>query len=138
MASLVFLWIDGIIGESKDPRHLREIDIESFSFGPHRANVSGPSSPITANINDISFIKLVDGASSAFHLAASGAQRFPVAILSVEKARGGRSAGKVLEFVIRDVIVFQIRPGVSNSGLTPVEEISIRFGSISQTDTANQ
>ena len=129
---LMYLWIQGIDGLSQDPRHLREINVESFSFGSKDASAVGYGSWQESAVN-FEFIKLFDGVSPILHQAAASGKHFAKAILTVERNFGGRSAGELIRVVMSDVIIANtIRVSTSKVPVADdFESIGLNYASIS-------
>jgi len=138
MAYLTFLWIDGVRGASQDTHHLGDIDVLSYSFGEVGAIQASAASggghlQSKASSHDFTFWKKIDGASAQLWNAWHTGHRFPTMILSLEKDVGGRSSGELLRYVMRDVVIMDLRPGgLSRTGGddSPTEEIGVSFASI--------
>ena len=129
--SLMFLWVQGIDGLSQDPRHLREIEVASFSFGPKGSATFGSALPVEL-INDFTFIKRIDGVSNLLYQAALSGKHFAKAILTVERNFGGRSAGELLRVVMSDILItsFQRDPKSGAPIHEDFESIGLNYASV--------
>ena len=130
--TLMFLWIQGIDGLSQDPRHLREIDVESFGFGHQKYTGTFGSTTGKADYHDFEFMKRFDRLSAILHQAATSGKHFSKAILTVERNLGGRSAGEILRFVMTDIVVTKVTPNYAKQPTgNDLETIELNFATIS-------
>jgi type VI protein secretion system component Hcp len=84
MAPVYFLKLDGIQGESRDPEHLDELELDSFSWGER---APPPGTPL-----DASFTAGVSRASPLLFLACAGGQQIAYAVLTIPD-QAGETAG---------------------------------------------
>jgi type VI secretion system Hcp family effector len=111
MEYLVFLWIDGLSGESRDPRHFGDTDVLSFSWsvdGGNKAAFSSAgagSTSVRASIHDLLISKAVDRISPTLANSCAEGKHFDGIVLSVERNVGGRGGGDYVKYVMRDVVV---------------------------------
>jgi type VI protein secretion system component Hcp len=119
-ASIYFLEIDGIKGESTDPRHKDWIDINSFSWGISSAASVGPGAGASSNkasLSPLSWTQNLDmSVPPVFGGVASG-KPYRRATLEVAKA-----TGVYFQMVFDDVILTSLNidgvgdmPGVSGA-----------------------
>lgn len=129
---LMFLWIQGIDGLSQDPRHLREINVETFSYGNKNPRAFGHGSQVES-ISDFEFVKRFDGISPILHQAVASGKHFAKAILTVERNFGGRSAGELLRVVMSDILLTRADSDSKNSGLKDqkFETVGLSYASLS-------
>ena len=109
MESLNFLWLDGIRGDSRDPRHIGEFDVINYSFFPSGdSSQPGQSSfsPIRKLDGQISLIVKIppQAVSGLWDLSARG-KKIAIAIFTIEKNLGGQSGGHLLRCVMRDTYI---------------------------------
>jgi len=83
MGKRFFLKLDGIRGESQNPRHHGEIEIDGFSWGGKHQHSSG--GPGKASINDLAIAKKHDRASSALWVACQSGLYIREAVLTIEE-----------------------------------------------------
>jgi type VI secretion system secreted protein Hcp len=124
-----FLKIDGIAGESQDPRHPGEIGVESFSWGEsHLAHAGAATSAGRPTIQDFHIVKQIDKASPLLMLAAASGQHFRSAVLTAQ--RPGEEPVEYLTITLGDLMVssYQIEAPADQS--LPADEVSSSFGRI--------
>jgi type VI secretion system secreted protein Hcp len=124
-----FLKLDGITGESKDSKHKDEIEVASFGWGATNSTtfLSGGGGAGKVQMQDLSFVKLVDKASPKLLLACSTGQHLKTAILTARKA--GEQPQEFLVLRFSDVVVTSYQTGGSAGGEEgPVDSVSLAFG----------
>jgi type VI secretion system secreted protein Hcp len=126
-----FLKIDGIEGESQDDKHKNEIQIESFSWGAANmgsATHGGGMGAGKAQMQDFSFVMLVNKASPKLMLACANGQHIPKAVLTCRKA--GKDQQEYLKYTFTDVLVSSYGTGGSGGEVIPVDQISLNYTKI--------
>ncbi len=113
MSYLGFLWVDGIHGDSRDPRHLREFDVVSYAF--ESASIASGHHERGSNIRkldgDIGLIlKIPMHTVPVFFDSVINGNQFKTAILQFERNIGGRSSGTLSRYVMRDISVSKMIP----------------------------
>ena len=127
-----FLKIDGIAGESQDPRHLGEIEVESFSWGEtHVAQAAGATGAGRPTIQDFHVMKRIDKASPRLMLAVASGQHFTSAVLTAQ--RPGTQPQEYLTFTLGDLMVSSYQIEAPAGQPWPVDQVSFSFGRIEMT-----
>lgn len=83
MGQKMFLMLDGVRGESQNPRHYGEIEIVGFSWGGRHQHSAGGSGK--ASISDLSVTKRTDRTSPILMVACHRGQYFAKAVLTIEE-----------------------------------------------------
>jgi type VI secretion system secreted protein Hcp len=104
-----FLKLEGVPGESTDPKHGGWIEVESYQLDALRSSATGGAGAGKVHVHDFSFTKKVDKASPVLMKACTKGQHFPTATLSVRKAGGGQQEYLVIK--LQDVVVSSYRTG---------------------------
>ena len=124
-----FLKIDGIAGESQDPHHLDEIEVESFSWGEtHLAQPAGATGAGRPAIQDFHVTKQIDKASPLLMLAAASGQHFPSAVLTAQ--RPGKQPLEYLTFTLSDLMVSSYQIAAPADQPLPADQVSFSFARI--------
>ena len=135
----MFLWIDGIPGESMDDVHRDWIEVLSYSHCVSQlaAGAVGSGGSRTAERSehcDFSIVKTLDKASPKLALFCCNAGHIPVVRFELCRAVDKQ---KFMEYTFRDVIITSVRPESSIEGghTRPLEEVSFSYGKIEWTYT---
>ena len=81
-----FLKIDGIPGESQNPRHQGEIEVESFSWSEtYLASAAGAGGGGKVHVQDLHITKQIDKASPLLMLAVASGRHFTSAVLTAQR-----------------------------------------------------
>jgi type VI secretion system secreted protein Hcp len=133
MAVDYFLKLDGIEGESTDNKHAKEIDVEAWSWGESQTGSSVPGGggggAGKVSMQDFSFVMRFNKASPKLMLACATGKHIKSARLAVRRA--GQGQQDYLTFTFLDVLVSSYQTGGAEaSGLTPVEQVSLRYAKI--------
>jgi len=128
MAVDVFLKIGDVKGESKDSKHVGEIDVLSWSWGVSNSGtpLGGGRGAGKANFNDLSFMHAVDKASPVLMKACAMGDHFPDATLVSRKA--GKGQQEYLIVKMKEVFITSVQP--SGSSEHPMESVSVSFGHV--------
>ena len=129
MAVDVFLKIGDVKGESKDSKHVGEIDVLSWSWGVSNTgstSLGGGKGAGKANFNDLSFMHAVDKASPVLMKACAMGDHFPDATLVSRKA--GKGQQEYLIVKMKEVFITSVQP--SGSSEHPMESVSVSFGHV--------
>jgi type VI secretion system secreted protein Hcp len=135
-----FLKIATVKGESKDKDHKDEIDVESWSFGVTnsgtRGGGSGGAGGGRANLHDFTFSMRHCAASPALFALCTSGTHVDDAVLTCRKA-GGKKPVDFLKATMKKVFVSGFQTGgQGGSDITPTEQISLNFASITFANTA--
>ncbi len=129
MAVDFFLNIDGIQGESTDPAHKGEIQLESWSWGESHVNAVTPSGGAGAGkvqVNDFSFAATTSKASPQLIEACATGQHIKTALLSCRRTTG-KTAEDFLTFTFTDVAVASFQTGGSGGTANLTDSVSLAF-----------
>ena len=135
MATDYYLKLDGIEGESKDEKHGKQIEIDSFSWGvsnPGTAGRGGGAGSVKADFSDVSFTKQVDKASPKLVAAAASGDHIKEAVLTCRKAGGKAGQVAYLKVTMNDVMVSSYQTGGASGGgnSIPVDTFSLNWTKI--------
>ena len=124
---------DKIKGDTKDAAQSKanDCDVLSFSWGMSQSGsfhqgAGGGAGKVA--IQDLSFTKYLDGASSALMLACCSGTHIPKVVLLVRKAGG--KVEKELEITIEKVMVTNIAMGGSTGGDRFTEAVTLNFAEV--------
>ena len=114
-AYTMFLWVDGIPGESTDDAHHDWIDVLSFNMGVTQsasasASSGGGASSEWADFQDFTIVKLLDKASPKLAIACAGGTHISEVILVL--CRTGGDKLKFMEYKLSDCIVSSVSASV--------------------------
>jgi len=129
MAVDMFIKIGDIKGESRDKSHKEEIDVLAWSWGLSQsgsAHMGGGAGAGKVNVQDISFTKFVDTATTPLMLACCNGKHYDEAVLTVRKA--GENPLEYLKITINELIISSISTGGSGGEDRLTENISLNFG----------
>jgi type VI secretion system secreted protein Hcp len=125
-----FLEIDGIQGETEDPRHKDTIEIYSFSWGiSQTGSASGGSGGGAgkASFQDLHFSTSVSKASPKLMLACATGQHIASVVFFVH--RGGDTQDYI-KITLEDVLVSSYQTSGSAGGAVPTDQFSLNFTKI--------
>ena len=131
MAFDAFLKLDGIKGESRDSKHLNEIEIESFSWGVTQTGTlafGGGGGAGKAQFQDFHFTSKVNKASPQLFIKCATGEHLKEGTLTLRKA-----GGAPIEFYkirLADVLVSSYQSGGSAGGDVPADQFSLNFTKI--------
>lgn len=132
MASDAYLKLEGIKGESIQPNHTGEIEVQAFQFGANNMAdvVTGTGAGTgSANLSGLSVMKKFDAASAELFQSCCQGKHFDKATLSVYKAAGDKAL-KYITFDMENVFVDNINWSGSDGGGIPMENLGIVFSKI--------
>jgi type VI secretion system secreted protein Hcp len=131
----MFLYLDGLNGESIDEQHEGWIDVLAYSHSisqPSASSISAGSSRIAGRSEHQSFtvVKQLDKASPKLALYCCSGTHIPEVILELCYATGDRL--RFMEYTLSDVMVYSVSPSgsVESGEARPIEEVSFSYGSI--------
>jgi type VI secretion system secreted protein Hcp len=134
MAVDMFLKLGDVVGESKDKSHKGEIDVLSWSWGASNAgsvHMGGGGGAGKVNVQDLSFTKYIDLASTDIFLATCNGKHYPEATLVVRKA--GETPLEYLTITMSDVLISSYSTGGSGGEDRLTESISMNFSKMVMT-----
>lgn len=129
MAVDVFLKIGDIKGESKDAKHVDEIDVLSWSWGVSQTGVASKGGGVgagRASFNDLSFMHALDKASPNLMKACAAGSHYDAAVLTARKAGKGQQDYLIVK--MKEVFVTSVQP--SGSTEHPLESVSLTFSHV--------
>ena len=129
MAVDVFLKLGDIKGESKDSKHVGEIDVLSWSWGVSQTGTmghGGGGGAGKANFNDLSIMHAVDKASPVLMTKCATGEHIKEATLVSRKA--GKGQQEYLIVKMNDILITSVQP--SGSSEHPMESVSMQFSKI--------
>jgi len=127
-----FLKIDGVEGESKDKKHSKEVELESWSFGAAQGGSMGVGTgggTGKVQLQDFHFVMKANKASPKLFEACATGKHFGSAILTCRKAGGEQE--EFLKYTFTDLLVSSYQTGGSGGAdVIPMDQISINFTKI--------
>lgn len=131
MAADMYLKLDGIDGESLDAKHKGEIEIESFSWGATRPQVSAPGGGGAVGrvaMQDFSFTTPVSKASPKLFLACVSNQNIKTALLTVRRA--GAQQWDFLKVTMTSVRVSSWKQEAGAGPDVPQDQVALNFSKV--------
>lgn len=134
MAIDVYLYIDGIKGESNDDRHKDWIECRSVSFGVEQpksatASTGGGHTAERCEHRDIVLSKLADLASPILLQTCSAGRTIPKAKFEFMRADAQGERVKYYEIEIENVLIGAVSPAVEEGDILS-EEVALKFSKI--------
>lgn len=126
---MFFKFSNDINGESKDDKHSKEIDVLAWSWGLSQSgntHVSTGSGSGKVNVQNLSFTKWVDSASTPLILASCKGTHIKEAKLTVRKA--GDTPLEYIKITLNDVLVSSLQTGGSGGEDRLTENVTLNFG----------
>ncbi len=130
IATDMYLWIDGIDGESTDDRHGDWIEIVSFDSKVSTAasgTTSGGGSTMMAEFSEITVGKVIDKATPKLHLHCCNGRHISQVVIELCRAMGEKQV--YMKYTLTNVIVSAVGP-VTVDPTRQLEQVSFRFGRI--------
>lgn len=132
MAFEIFLKIDGIKGESTDPRHRDEIEVTSFSWGTVQQGATSTGSGGGAgkvSFQDLHILMPVSQASPQLFLACAQGRHVKTAVLTCRRS-GGRNQLDFLTLTLTDVTVTSYQTNGQSEGGALMDAVSFAYDQI--------
>jgi type VI secretion system secreted protein Hcp len=134
MAIDVYLYIDGIKGESNDDRHKDWIECKSVSFGVEQpksatASTGGGHTAERCEHRDIILSKLADLASPILLQTCSAGRTIPKAKFEFMRADAQGERVKYYEIEIENVLIGAVSPSVEEGDIL-TEDVALKFSKI--------
>ena len=129
MAVDMFMKIDDIKGESVDKTHKGEIQVLAWSWGATQSgstHIGTGGGAGKVNVQDLSFTKYVDKASTNLLQAVCTGKHFKAADLVVRKA--GEHPLEYIKLHIEDILVSSVSTGGSGGEDRLTENVTLNFG----------
>jgi len=132
MATDMYLWIDGIQGESTDDRHKGWIDIVSYDSKVSTAEGAttsreGAYTGSRPQFSEITVGKVIDKATPKLYRYCCNGKHIPEVIIELCRAMGEKQV--YMKYTLQDVIVSAVGPVTVDPG-SQLEQVSFRFGRI--------
>jgi type VI secretion system secreted protein Hcp len=128
----MFMKIEGIEGESADKDHGKSIDVLAWSWGMSNSGTAhhgGGSGSGKVNVQDLSFTKYLDKATTALMLHASNGKHVDKATLTVRKA-GGDKPVEYLKITMEQVLITSLSTGGSGGEDRLTENVTLNFAKV--------
>jgi len=131
MAVDMFLKIDDVKGESADHKHKGEIDVLAWSWGMsnhgtgHTATGGGAGK---VNVNDLSFTKYIDAATTNLQLFCCSGKHFKEGLLTVRKA--GDKPVEYLKISMTNILISSVTTGGSGGEDRLTENVTLNFSKV--------
>ena len=134
MAIDVYLYIDGIKGESADDRHKDWIECKSVSFGVEQpksatASTGGGHTAERCEHHDIVISKLADLSSPILLQTCSAGRTLPKAKFEFMRADAQGERVKYYEIELENVLIGAVSPAVEEGDILS-EEVALKFSKI--------
>ncbi|GJI94600.1 type VI secretion system tube protein Hcp [Rugamonas sp. FT107W] len=134
MAIDVYLYIDGIKGESADDRHKDWIECKSVSFGVDQpksatASTGGGHTAERCEHRDIVLSKLADLSSPILLQTCSAGRTIPKARFEFMRADAQGERVKYFEIEIENVLIGAVSPSVEEGDILS-EDVALKFSKI--------
>lgn len=134
MAIDVYLYIDGIKGESADDRHKDWIECKSVSFGVEQpksatASTGGGHTAERCEHQDIVVSKLADLSSPILLQTCSAGRTIPKARLEFMRADAQGERVKYFEIEVENVLIGAVSPSVHEGDIL-TEQVALKFSKI--------
>lgn len=126
-----FLKIETIDGESKDHKHTKEIELESWSWGATNtpSTPGGGTGSGKVSMQDMHFVMRVNKASPKLMLACAKGSHLTKAVMTCRKAGGDQEP--YLSWTFTDVFISSYQTGGSGSSdVLPMDQVSLNFGKV--------
>ena len=130
MAVDMFMKIAGVDGESRDSKHPKDIDVLAWSWGMSNsgsAHVGGGAGAGKVNVQDLSFTKYVDKASTVLMMGCAKGTHYDDATLVVRKA--GDTPLEYLKITMKEVMITSVSTGGSGGEDRLTENVTLNFAS---------
>lgn len=118
----MFLKLSGVRGESQNPRHYGEIEINGFSWGGKYQHSAG--GPGKAAISDLTITKMADKTSAFLMVASHSGQHFPEAVLTIEQISEWGIMMRSIIFELKSILLDSV------SGNGEMETITLSFAEL--------
>jgi type VI secretion system secreted protein Hcp len=131
MAMDMFIKINGVTGESADAKHKGEIDVLAWSWGMSNhgtGHVGGGSGSGKVNVQDLSFTKYVDSATTNLALYCASGKHFKEGLLTVRKA--GDKPVEYLKISMHNILISSVTTGGSGGEDRLTENVTLNFSKV--------
>ena len=132
----LFIKFDGIDGEAKDKDHKQWTDLQSFSWGLHKAGAGATGQTRrrgVVTVEDVTCTKEYDKSSPKLSEAVCQGKVFPKVEIHDTATYGG-SRATFMKFELKNVSITSHNLSAAGSGdAVPVESFSLNFEEVKQT-----
>lgn len=128
MAVDMFIKLDGIKGEAQDAKHKDDIDVLAWSWGMSQSGTThtgGGGGAGKVNVQDLSFTKYVDKASSNLMQQCCSGKHIPKVELFVRKA--GTTPLEYVTITLNHVLISSVSTGGSGGEDRLTENVTLNF-----------
>lgn len=132
----IFIYREGVRGETSDPNHKDWVDVLEVTFGVNRSITSSTSTrgdreSSNATITDLKLLKFMDKSSPKWFLESCCGTGKEV-IIEMTKTGTGQGADTFIQYILENAIVsnYQVE-ATTNNGYRPIEDITISFTGMS-------
>jgi len=128
MAVDMFMKIGDLKGESKGSGHKNEIDVLAWSWGMSQSgtmHTGGGGGAGKVNVQDLSFTKYFDAASTDLMLSCCNGKHIPEATLTIQKA--GETVLPYIKIVLTNLLVASVSTGGSGGEDRLTENVTLNF-----------
>ena len=123
MSKKYFLKLDGVRGESDDPRHPEEMELTTLYFKTGHAGAgNGRGGAGRAQLADISVTKRSDTTSPLLRLASASGQHFRYGLITIEDIGDVGNAVRFVTISMKDIMIPSFR------GNHDQDEVTFNFG----------
>jgi type VI secretion system secreted protein Hcp len=132
MAVDMFIKIGDLKRETQDQKHKGEIDVISWTWGVSNsgsAHIGGGAGSGKANVQDLTFTKWMDKASTPIMLACCNGKHFPHAVLTIRKA--GEKPVEYCKIKLEEVLISSVSTGGSGHEDRLTEHVALNFAEVS-------
>ena len=127
----MFMKVGDITGESMDNTYAEYIDVLAWSWGASQSgsmHIGGGGGSGKVSIQDISFTKYQDSATTALFLACCNGKHYPDAQLIVRKA--GENPVEYLKVSMEEVLISSYSTGGSGGEDRLTENVTLNFAKV--------
>ncbi len=128
MAADMFIKIGSIEGESISDGHKKDIDVLGWSWGMSNsgsAHTGGGAGAGKVSVQDLSFVKYIDKASTNLIVGCCKGTHYPEATLVVRKAGG--TPLEYMKIIMTEVLITSVSTGGGGGEDRLTENISLNF-----------
>ena len=132
MAMDIFIDIPPIKGEAQDKTHKDKIDVLAWSWGMSNsgsANIGGGAGAGKVNVQDLSFTKYIDKATTDLMRSCCNGKHFDKATLIVRKA-GGDAPVEYVTITMEEVLITSVSTGGSGGEDRLTENVTLNFAKV--------
>ena len=129
-ASDYLLVLDGVEGESVDPKYRGAIEVQSFSWGASNPSTVGGGGTGKVQFQDFHFTKSLDKASPLLALRCASGEHIKSATLIVRRTTATGEPLVYYTITLTDLLVSSVSSGSGAGSSGPAETLSLNFSKI--------